>query len=1063
MGLSLERPIGSPPGCRAGSQGGRSCAVGAKTGDAGLVQSSLRSFFTRQLSGLAVPGVSAATETASKAAAVAGESTKRGEKGSSMAGYGVEAGKKRHREPAILYTSAIASGLDMENLSSPFASGVGIAKETTKEVGKPSRPRSRRGRSSGHPTDSTPSSDVGVGDSRPMKRKRLNDDIESASERCASTNNVDVPDDPGSGDRRVIGSRRKRVSVGDCVGGQQQADTRLEGGGQQQESREVKVAQEAVLASQGRGPDPQQQLSNSAALRERKRDDEGVRGEEGADVSKPRTEARAGAGADVGAGAHTKAEDEDPVGASALAEAEDEGEGCAAGLTDGGKDKHSSSRVLMQCEHAAKAMLPVLASGSARESERESDDDADPAVAGSLDGNQKITGLGNRPVLLADPADMDVALIRLNRQKVGGGADEGLSFSRSAVSNKNPNVSRGGVLDDDDGDGGELGTASRLVGNGSVGGGGEVLSRDERWSSEEDEGLCEYERLRAQTIRRNRSVLEQLGLFEASAKLQLTRKLSAGNNSTNGSGGRKGGKPRKSAVVAAESPQPLRRSLRTRGISAAPGPGEGNARANGDSSSARGDNDGEEGKQEGEEEEEEMDIEYDDSSVLRYMCASRAGSAEGLKAGAANCAALRAVPSNEEAMRTHYCRGEKDDGSVGAGGALKGVVLRSQRELIDAGRRVVGFRPSGKVLGDGALSKIYCMDLWEGENSLLIAGGHLGRMAVFGVGAVRRGWGNVDHDAEEHDDGGNAGENAEGPLLSWKGSSGWASCTQFLSRQDQDESMFVLTSSNDRTIVLWDINKQQVNHKGNSAHGSSPRVVVKTDEIHTQGIFAMDEFDCKVASASKDRTLAISSVSSAKGFVKERVLSGHHSGPIRGVSFRDEKILADCGGDGTVCVLDLRAPVPCAVSIEGAHQSAANVVAWHPSMDNILMSASLDPHIYLHDIRSTAVPLFRLSGHINPSVSRCRQIYRPAFTSDGRGVVSTGEKSQFLSLYSVDTGKAISRGHLGYSASMVMMSGSNSLRRLRHRGHGEFEDRLWIAGKEIVPYSAVLKMEELAQ
>ncbi|MCO5610604.1 hypothetical protein L7F22_064843 [Adiantum nelumboides] len=138
------------------------------------------------------------------------------------------------------------------------------------------------------------------------------------------------------------------------------------------------------------------------------------------------------------------------------------------------------------------------------------------------------------------------------------------------------------------------------------------------------------------------------------------------------------------------------------------------------------------------------------------------------------------------------------------------------------------------------------------------------------------------------------------------------------------------------------------------------------------------------------------------------------------LSFRDASILADCGSDGLICILDLRMAEPCTLSIDTADATGVNVVEWCPSQEHLLLSASKDPEISLHDIRSSKEPLYKLNGHVNPKVQRCSQIYRPTFVAQGGAIATPGQGSKALSLYSVDTGRAISRGHLGYDATMVM-------------------------------------------
>ena len=68
----------------------------------------------------------------------------------------------------------------------------------------------------------------------------------------------------------------------------------------------------------------------------------------------------------------------------------------------------------------------------------------------------------------------------------------------------------------------------------------------------------------------------------------------------------------------------------------------------------------------------------------------------------------------------------------------------------------------------------------------------------------------------------------------------------------------------------------------------------------------------------------------------------------------------------------LRLPAGASLVIADAHGSAVNVVRWHPSLDHLLLSASNDPHLLLHDLRSPSAPLYRFSGHA-PAGGRCAQ------------------------------------------------------------------------------------------
>lgn len=132
--------------------------------------------------------------------------------------------------------------------------------------------------------------------------------------------------------------------------------------------------------------------------------------------------------------------------------------------------------------------------------------------------------------------------------------------------------------------------------------------------------------------------------------------------------------------------------------------------------------------------------------------------------------------------------------------------------------------------------------------------------------------------------------------------------------------------------------------------------------------------------------------------------------------------MADGGADSLVCILDLRRPSPCTLSLSGCHLSPVNSVEWHPTNPHLLLSASHDPTLVLHDIRFPFQPLHNLRGHMSPRVQRSAQIYRPAFVWGGRAVATPGEGSEQVSLYRVDSGRAVSRGRIGFDATTLTAS-----------------------------------------
>lgn len=96
------------------------------------------------------------------------------------------------------------------------------------------------------------------------------------------------------------------------------------------------------------------------------------------------------------------------------------------------------------------------------------------------------------------------------------------------------------------------------------------------------------------------------------------------------------------------------------------------------------------------------------------------------------------------------------------------------------------------------------------------------------------------------------------------------------------EATLLLSSSNDGSVVLWDLKKQQGDFKSDR---KIPPIVFNAHSLHTNGIFSMHELAGQLATGSKDFSLACSMVKEA-GITRERVISGHHDGAIRSVRFR---------------------------------------------------------------------------------------------------------------------------------------------------------------------------------
>ncbi|GJP55508.1 hypothetical protein CLOM_g14459 [Closterium sp. NIES-68] len=299
----------------------------------------------------------------------------------------------------------------------------------------------------------------------------------------------------------------------------------------------------------------------------------------------------------------------------------------------------------------------------------------------------------------------------------------------------------------------------------------------------------------------------------------------------------------------------------------------------------------------------------------------------------------------------------------------------------------------------------------------------------------------------------------------------------------------LLSSSNDSTITLWDINRHHCASPSSStrrrrvqASGSPsdtvPRVVCELAGVHRQGIFGMHERGLLVAAASKDKTVSVSRVGPT-ALTLDRVLA-HHDAAVRAVHLRDSHVFVDGAADGSMAVVDMRAAAPVAIAMGHCHATQVNTVHWQPttallsgtdgssttgvsssSGSNIVVSSSFDHALLVHDIRVPATPLFALSGHHrytgSLSTRPSKQIVRPAFVDGGRFVVvpvplqggggGSGVGCR-VALYSMDTGKLVSCGTAHVHATLAFALDSTGAA----RGGGEALRDVWLAGASVAQF-----------
>lgn len=456
-------------------------------------------------------------------------------------------------------------------------------------------------------------------------------------------------------------------------------------------------------------------------------------------------------------------------------------------------------------------------------------------------------------------------------------------------------------------------------------------------------GLTEYELEREKRIRRNAEVMRSLGLgVGGAASLPLADGAAAKARRRGGGAQRK--RPKDNVPA-----EPLRKSRRLQGGATGGGADTGGAAAP--------------AAQEPEEEEDEL--QFDDSSVQRYVCE------------------VLAAPGGGDGGVT-----ERWDGPPPSGAAIRGF------------SRLPG------LLVDPALARAYSVDWRPG---LVAAGGKDGHAAVWGSAGLEAGDGDGDTEIL--------------PLLSYKLHKGWISDVQLWGGGGGAGEVLLLSAANDGVVALWDVGKSAERALGGrTAHNAMPKPLARTDDLHAGGIFSMHAAAGRVATGSKDCSVVVSTVDSGAGaFSVVRRYDDLHDGVVKCVRWRPDgsgggggsaEVFASCGNDRAVRVVDVREG-PASGSglvIEDAHATAINCLRWSPGDAHLILTASNDPSLLLHDLRSPAQSLHTFLGHVTKP--RAKGIYQPAFVAGGAAVAAAADPSDRLSLYSVADGRTVSRGEV---------------------------------------------------
>lgn len=166
--------------------------------------------------------------------------------------------------------------------------------------------------------------------------------------------------------------------------------------------------------------------------------------------------------------------------------------------------------------------------------------------------------------------------------------------------------------------------------------------------------------------------------------------------------------------------------------------------------------------------------------------------------------ALEPIHYDDSTVRQYTCRMQ--------GNASQETATASSTREIDS------FQPTLVSYCDPSMTRVYALDECAAKvgarGKLLAAGGHAGRLAVFGIREAQES-GFCERLASDCARPANRGDNdldpeegiADEPLMAWKGGGGWISAVQFLTLQPHESATLLLTSSNDRSMVLWDLDK----------------------------------------------------------------------------------------------------------------------------------------------------------------------------------------------------------------------------------------------------------------
>ena len=335
-----------------------------------------------------------------------------------------------------------------------------------------------------------------------------------------------------------------------------------------------------------------------------------------------------------------------------------------------------------------------------------------------------------------------------------------------------------------------------------------------------------------------------------------------------------------------------------------------------------------------------------------------------------------------ETSSKQYCNGSSRSGQI--------------KSLVPSGKRLVP--PAG-------LSAIYSLQFYNTHASVteppspwIVGAGKAGLIAVWDCNNKSK---TTQEDQISYVD----------PVLSWKGHGGrWIADARFLPAVATSNISIprrLVTAGNDGTVCLWDLSST-------SLTTGAPRLSHRTNKsLHSSGIFSMDvkiqQDDCLIVTGSKDKSIAVSTLSQLSRDDGPSWRSHFHTGKVSCVSFSSltMNLIASASDDSLVAIHDMRQSgldsngiVAC---LEDSHVRPHSAV-WMPSSDSKFLTAGLDDVIKLWDVRNTRKPILSMHGHVPASGKKLKRIHRPSFFScvSDSFILSGGENSHSISMFQLD-------------------------------------------------------------